>query len=380
MAGRRLLEAAKLFNAASGVAKQHVALRQQQLDLLTKTSTLAKAAKSQTDRVTLTAQAAIALAKRFNETSPPYNSPTEQWKQGDDTVPRAETVRPGQTRRAPPTEGLSQDHHYERSTANATAEPPPSEEMEVKQEEAAEKPLPDGTIPPSDQDVDARRKDSAHELTSEEARKLQRKAEDQIPRIFTADHVGEETIENKDINDETFSDPSTDETTAYSSLPRSKIPKNTEDTQGGDEHVDSSNINPDVFYSSRGRQEPQSIPSEEAIPVQESIPEGVNTDVFHSPRTARMLSGRDKKTYGLGLNAASGTPIEKSPLTEGRDQDTFNVRTSRQTPDTPVSEVRTSKQDMHTIAQDHAAPMDAASSEPENVCFWSLLYSVLLIH
>lgn len=381
MAGRRLLEAAKLLNAASSVAKQHLTLRQQQLDLYTKTSTIGKAAKSQTDRVTLTAQAAIALAKRFNETTPSYQSPTEQWTKGDDTIPRAETVPPGQPKKAPPADGLEQDHHYASSAANATTEPVPAEDMEVKQEEAAEQPLPDGTIPPSDADVHARRKDSAHDLTSEEARRLQRKAEDQIPRIFTADHVGKETVENKDINDETFSDRPTDETTAYSSLPRSKIPKNTEDTQGGDEHVDNSHMNPDVFYSSKGKQEAPAIPSQEAVPAQESIPEGINTDVFHSPRTARMLGGRDKKGYGLGLHAATGTPIEKSPLTEGRDQDTFNVRISSQAEDAPILDEQKSQNDgPAAAAKDHTNNIEAATTASEDVCLWSLFNGVPLIH
>jgi aarF domain-containing kinase len=67
MAGRRLLDAAKLLHATRTVAKQHLALRSEQLDVYNKTSSLARAVKSQTDRVTLTAQAAIELAKRLNE-------------------------------------------------------------------------------------------------------------------------------------------------------------------------------------------------------------------------------------------------------------------------------------------------------------------------
>lgn len=67
MAGRRLLDATKLLNATRKIAQQHLELRTEQLDRYNKTSTLAKAVKSQTDRVTVTAQAAIALARRLNE-------------------------------------------------------------------------------------------------------------------------------------------------------------------------------------------------------------------------------------------------------------------------------------------------------------------------
>ena len=63
MAGRRLVDAAKLFNASKSVAQKHIALRSSQWDAYNKTSSLAKAVKSQTDRVTLTAAAAIALSQ-----------------------------------------------------------------------------------------------------------------------------------------------------------------------------------------------------------------------------------------------------------------------------------------------------------------------------
>ncbi|KAF2457253.1 ubiquinone biosynthesis protein coq-8 [Lineolata rhizophorae] len=71
MSGRRLIDAAKVLRASQTIAKQHVALRSQQLDVFTKTSSLARAAKSQADRVTVTARAAIALAERLRETAPP---------------------------------------------------------------------------------------------------------------------------------------------------------------------------------------------------------------------------------------------------------------------------------------------------------------------
>lgn len=85
MAGKRLLDAAKLFNAARNVGKQHLVLRQEQWDVYSRTSSLAKAVKSQTDRVTVTANAAYELAKRMNETGPSWQAyqsaarPAEEW-------------------------------------------------------------------------------------------------------------------------------------------------------------------------------------------------------------------------------------------------------------------------------------------------------------
>jgi len=70
MAGRRLLDVAKLYQATKTVAKQHVALRSAQYDVYSNTSTLAKAAKEQTDRVTLTVQAGIALPQNNGNHQP----------------------------------------------------------------------------------------------------------------------------------------------------------------------------------------------------------------------------------------------------------------------------------------------------------------------
>jgi len=68
MAGRRLLDVARLLAAGTSIGKQHLAQRSNQLKLFTQTSSLAKAVKSQTDRVTVTLRAAAELGKRLNET------------------------------------------------------------------------------------------------------------------------------------------------------------------------------------------------------------------------------------------------------------------------------------------------------------------------
>lgn len=70
MSGKRLIEAAKLFSATGSIAKEHAAIRRRQWRIYSETSSLAKAVKNQTDRVTVTAAAAFELAKRFNDKNP----------------------------------------------------------------------------------------------------------------------------------------------------------------------------------------------------------------------------------------------------------------------------------------------------------------------
>ncbi|KAE8353539.1 ABC1 family-domain-containing protein [Aspergillus coremiiformis] len=70
MSGKRLLDAIQVLNVAKSVATKHLAVRQRQLDLFTRTSSLTKSIKDQADGLILTAQAAAALARRFNEPHP----------------------------------------------------------------------------------------------------------------------------------------------------------------------------------------------------------------------------------------------------------------------------------------------------------------------
>jgi hypothetical protein len=74
MAGKRLLDVAALFNASRAVAQKHLTLRSQQLETWNNTSSLAKAVKNQTDRVTETAKAASFLATRLNESAPSWTA------------------------------------------------------------------------------------------------------------------------------------------------------------------------------------------------------------------------------------------------------------------------------------------------------------------
>src|ERR1700744_864604 len=85
MAGRRILDAARLAQAARSVAKQHVALRSEQLDRYNKSSTVAKQAKYQSDRIVLTLQAAAALARRLaeDEKADPFGNGADSASPGD---------------------------------------------------------------------------------------------------------------------------------------------------------------------------------------------------------------------------------------------------------------------------------------------------------
>jgi aarF domain-containing kinase len=320
MAGRRLVDAAKLFNASKAVATKHIALRSSQLDAFNKTSTLAKAVKNQTDRITLTAAAAIELSKRFSDEAPAYARAAAEQAAGTpkhhDNIPRKETVERDAGVRGKE-EGLQQDHHYDRSEQNSAVRPPPEEELEIEQKEAPRRPLPDGTIPSSgltleqeekgqdtfsertvaeppkdplvEKDDQARQDEGIKPVESDEStiplpgkpRGQSSAASEAIPS-----HANDlqqppvpSTIKElqKGHDRDVFYSRSVESQPAPSSRPRTQIPNHTATKQASDEHVDDKQLNQDVFYS---------VPE----PGQQAeLPEGINTDVFHSPKVAKML-------------------------------------------------------------------------------------------
>lgn len=391
-----MLDAAALFTASRAVTSKHVALRAHQLDVYSRTSSLAKALKGQTDRVTLTVEAASALARRFNEPVSLYSTSTHGPESGTQgaSVARKENVD-----RVNPNpelkEGLVQDHFYGRSEGNSTDDPVPEGELGIIQEKAKRYPLPDGSIPSSESDIAVSKgeedvfstrpqneptkaplatenavaqgklepKSSGRssiptpskmgtQPSAEEAKILQRQAEAQIPArtaeippiTVSVDHTSTSTnAESAELGvgqeQDVFYSPSTTATPVLSALPRVKVPKFTEDTQESDDLVPDGQINQDVYYSSRRHKQAQPVPQSQAVPEQNQSFGDMYADIFHSPRVAKLLSGNGKRKGSpdaLELQGAKGTPIERPNLSREKDQDTFNVRTPVQEVTKPV--------------------------------------------
>lgn len=378
MSGRRLLDAAAIYKASRGVAFKYITFRRHQWEQYSRTSSLAKAIKNQTDRITLTVKAASALAERFNSPSPTYSTqaPHGSSPNSKNSIPSQESVQ-GVDRPVATKQGLEQDHFYQRSEGNSTADPPPESELGVKQEKAKRYPLPNGSIPPPDadnnvlqqQDVfsdvlptepaqsplskDKASRNSILESASsgrtsipdfarevgqspaDRARKLQRQAEKQIPSesaepATAASSKFESEVQGQNV----FHTPSPITNQSLSGLPRAKLPKVTGDTQDRDELSSHSEINPDVFYSSVTKGQEPAVPELQAVPEQKQLPEDVYSEIFQSPRVARLLGakpklGKTEKGSGLQVQqAAAATEQTISP--QDQDQETFSDRQTEQ--------------------------------------------------
>jgi aarF domain-containing kinase len=377
MSGKRLLDLAALFNATRGVAQKHIILRTRQVEVYNKTSSLARAVRNQTDRVTETAKAASILASRLNESAPAWALEAQEDEAGGQPpktspIPSRESTEANGGGLALKG-GLEQDHFYERSATNSTVDERPRGDLDIKQETANRYPFPDGTIPPSETNLNTPEVNqeaiktipsdetpkqpledgglrplssgqsfipipSSRPLSADGARTIQRQSELQIP-AQSADALGESNADPLDEghDEDSFYRRPGHISPALSSLPRVKIPKHPSNTQGGDIHLPTGTINSDSYYNAREAQLSENTPSVAAVPEQEQVPEGVNINLFYNPRIAKMLGGRPQgaKTNNLELKGAVGTPVEQTGLAGDKDQDTFNVGSSLQREPTP---------------------------------------------
>jgi aarF domain-containing kinase len=229
MSGKRLLDAIQFLNVSKTVAAKHLAIRQHQLDVYTRTSSLTKGIKAQTEGLILTAKAAAALARRFDEPSPP--------------PPSAADFRDKST-------------SADKPAASAATSPPP-----------------------------------------DQARKLQREAESQIPASAATYSASEKPNGlNVSPQQEVFYEPSLQSGPDLSGLPRVKLPKVAGDTQVG-----SDGLNADVFHSSIGAEKPAAVEQE----MSEEMIQGL----FHSPRVSRMISGKPPPKREWKLAARPQQPV-----------------------------------------------------------------------
>ena len=382
MPGRRLLDAAAIIKASRAVALKHLTYRRHQLDVYSKTSTLAKAVKFQTDRVTLTLRAASTLTERFNGQSPGLSS---QANAGDGPDKKPKIPSQGSVEGSPAQDqdkqGLEQDHFYERSEANTTAKPLQDNQLSVRQEQAKRKPLPDGSIPPADASLgkdavgpgagaqsstskqDSKQSQRAgeqlpevttilntdktpHGLTADQAKKIQRQAERQIPSQSAkppptsssnpkaSSSSGDDTQE-LDIGhgQDVFYSPSPNVGNVLSALPRVKVPKATESAQESDPNVPDEQINQDVFYSSTSRSEGTTLSSARAIPEEGGPSEEMYSKIFQSPRVARMMKGQpqqDELSQRPVLKATTAISNKGQKSAEGNDHVSFSKRNDLQ--------------------------------------------------
>lgn len=352
MTGRRLLDLAALFNASRGVIHNHVSLRSKQLEVYSQTSTLALAVRNQTNRITKTIKAGSILASRLNEDGPVWTSDKfSRSTKEEPTTSQKSAVGPPRS----PTALIDQDHFYKRPTGDSAVDRLPVGEFDIRQEKADRYPSPDGTIPPTKFDLEAQTIDkevfsdcaqhgmlkkpldthgmkqvSSNKSTisiptmglnpeNEKVRPL--RSEAYLPSSSTANaprySAADSLSEGHDQDNFYQHSPQTSPTLAS----RVKLPIYASNVQERDAHLSAGTVFPDSFYSA-GRPEASYFPEED------EIPEGVNTDLFHSPRIARILGVKTQSRRSDRLRLKETTDTQGDTASQvDHSQHTINVHT-----------------------------------------------------
>lgn len=336
MTGRQILDAMYVLKASRSVLAKHIGLRRRQLDVYSKTSSLAKAIPTQTSRFPFIARAVSNLADQVktspnpglsSRTGPQFSSKHDPQMtrseniRGKDSISGRQSAHFDTNLGANPTtdhvagEGLGTRVENEAALSAKDEKPSPSRGRDTFSNRSTAESQHDSLantdgksaecLQPNSTNRTSIPTPSKHENSMEpdRARKLQRLAERQVPsvsaeahppsgtRIPTSNHTQGEIDTNK--QQDVFFTRSVHANPVLSSLPRVKLPTNTTSTQGGIENLSDTDINQDVFYSAKPSR--SSAPDIQALPEEGQPSDTIYSEIFHSPRVARLLKREDRK-------------------------------------------------------------------------------------
>ncbi|RDW83910.1 protein kinase COQ8 [Aspergillus mulundensis] len=320
MSGKRLLDAIQFLNVAKSVATKHLAVRQRQLDVFTRTSSLTKGIKSQTDGLILTAKAAAALAKRFNDTPPPQSpatsaSPSEstsaaQKGHTQSSIPSSVTGASEDTGKSNLDVSLQQEEFY-RPSQEPAAEPVGTPQVKVPQETS-------DTQVGLDKDINA----DVYQSSTGPSNDKDDSEYNRANRL------------NVSAQQEESYRPAPDPAAGRARAPGAQLPQATSSKQVGMNQ----NINADVYQS------PVDIGAQSQ---EQDLPDELMKDLFRSPKVVRSISRKAAADWRFGSrdareNTASRhekqvpTSVESSAQVEAeviaelkKEEDTYKMVESR---------------------------------------------------
>ena len=325
MTGKQLLDIAAIFKASRGVVLKHIALRRYQFDVYGKTSFVVKAFNKQFNKSTINSSSALSTEPFKNKGHSARAKKNESHKPST-TIPKQDIIDGGE-KDVGINLGHDQDYFYERPRTSTPAQVSPSSGLKIQQKDAERFPLPDGTVPPVGLDVDLSkvdrdtfssvsqtepRRDSLTSKTNEAVDTLE-PASSHRPNILTPT-VGKKLTTTDKVDGRRSS-----EERPSSILPGSRSPQ-TAKTRA----ITSSEATQNQITEPK-----QSVPEVQAIPEQGQPSEEMYSELFHSPRVARLLKtkpeqGRPLKS--LDLQGVQDAPVEQSKASQEMDQDSFTIR------------------------------------------------------
>ncbi|KAL4801360.1 ABC1 family-domain-containing protein [Aspergillus unguis] len=300
MSGKRMLDAIQFLGVAKSVAGKHFAVRQRQFDVYTRTSSLTKSIKRQADGLILTAKAAAALSKRFNDAPPSHSattsagpsdhSATAQKPHTESPIPSAAAGTSGSTASSELDVSPQQEEFY-RPSREPAAEPAGTPRVKVPQATS------DAQVG-LDKDINA---DTFQSPVREQP-------------VRDVGHDRAEQLNVSPQQEESYR-PLREATADRARTPDVQIPQKTSTVQA---RMNGS-INADVYQSPV---KTETAASEAQPEEQQELPEEMMKDLFHSPRVARTLSRKAAADLKFGPRTTTSVVRETGQPRTG-DASTF---------------------------------------------------------
>ncbi|KAK6408800.1 hypothetical protein LTR95_018386, partial [Oleoguttula sp. CCFEE 5521] len=264
MAGKRILDAAKLFNTARAIGRQHLGLRREQWEVLKETSSAVKAVKWQTDRVTVTVGAAWELGKVF------AGDEKAKWRDGAEV----QAQRAGQEVRRTAEEVRKAGEEVVENVRDGVE----GVAAEARRYSAVAEDVAADTASGDDGSLAALRK-----------REKSKQAETSMLDTTNTTNTPR-TVAEAASGVDTFSERGQDAAPKIDAVPQTELPAHVASEQGSDKHVRDKELNQDVYYSTTAK--PEQV---------EAVPEEINLDIFSSPKVSKIIgqrTGGAKNPYG----------------------------------------------------------------------------------
>lgn len=372
MTGRQLLDAMYVLKASRSVLAKHIGLRRRQLDVYSKSSSLAKAIQTQTSRFpvvartisNLTDQVKKSQSSRLNLSSRPV--PQFSSKHGPQITKSEEAVGGGNTVsdrdtahfETKPGANLTTGHvtgeELGRRAGNESAssakdnKPSPSRGRDTFSQRSTTEFQHDSLADTDRKSAESLQPDSTNRtsiptpskyqssIEPDRARKLQRLAERQVPSVSAEAHLPSET--QIPTSNHTHGEPDTTKqqdvfftrpvhaSPVLSSLPRVKLPTNTTSTQDGIENLSDTDINQDVFYSAKTAG--NLAPDAQNLLEDGQPSDAMYSEIFQSPRVARFLKREDKKGGSQDLDSKKEQRSHEAEKESGSNMPSNNSETA----------------------------------------------------
>ena len=375
MSGRRILDLIAILQASRAVASQIALHSRHKYNAYSKTSSLAHALQRRSGQGNVATKTS-SIRRQTSNNPGLYANKVDNRDEHSSARPTEEKNKTFGNEEIE--ESIRKDPSYRTLDANSSIDPP-SDAIKVKRETTRHSLSTDDNIPFNSDKKSLKTITESTRPSPDEARRLQRRSEDQIPSEVaeppptlpqtetTKDFEGLHVDQEQDV----FFRAPQKIGAVLSALPRVKLPKYSETVQETDEHLSHKNLNRDVFYSAVGKGLYRQSTNVESSSEQQNLSEEVFSNLFQSRKVAAMMS---ENNHSFSKQAKDKSHQDQQHLRRPESVTQGDPPGSR-----PNAITNDSANDMQQLGSSLASDLKNSTDDVEEVSLFPPLKATLLI-